>query len=116
MIGKNTIKWVHSLEMKKNRKREHLFVAEGPKVVGDLLAHYRPRAVFATAEWNGRASLPSYVTPETVSDDELRRLSFLHRGILFCRIDLGFLLDLVRYINLFVGDIFLDFYLLCSGR
>ena len=77
MIGKNTIKWVHSLEMKKNRKREHLFMAEGPKVVGDLLAHYRPRAVFATAEWNGRASLPSYVTPETVSDDELRRLSFL---------------------------------------
>ena len=77
MIRKNTIKWVHSLEMKKNRKREHLFVAEGPKVVGDLLAHYRPRAVFATAEWNGRASLPSYVTPETVSDDELRRLSFL---------------------------------------
>ena len=77
MIGKNTIKWVHSLEMKKNRKREHLFVAEGPKGVGDLLAHYRPRAVFATAEWNGRASLPSYVTPETVSDDELRRLSFL---------------------------------------
>ena len=77
MIVKNTIKWVHSLEMKKNRKREHLFVAEGPKVVGDLLAHYRPRAVFATAEWNGRASLPSYVTPETVSDDELRRLSFL---------------------------------------
>ena len=39
MIGKNTIKWVHSLEMKKNRKREQLFVAEGPKVVGDLLAH-----------------------------------------------------------------------------
>ena len=77
MIGKNTIKWVHSLEMKKNRKREHLFVAEGPKVVGDLLAHYRPRAVFATVEWNGRASLPSYLTPETVSDDELRRLSFL---------------------------------------
>ena len=77
MIGKNTIKWVHSLEMKKNRKREHLVVAEGPKVVGDLLAHYRPRAVFATVEWNGRASLPSYVTPETVSDDELRRLSFL---------------------------------------
>ena len=77
MIGKNTIKWVQSLEMKKNRKREHLFVAEGPKVVGDLLAHYRPRAVFATTEWNGRASLPSDVTPETVSDDELRRLSFL---------------------------------------
>ena len=53
MIGKNTIKWIKSLEMKKNRKREQLFVAEGPKVVGDLLAHYRPRAVFATSEWEG---------------------------------------------------------------
>ncbi|MGM9733170.1 MAG: RNA methyltransferase [Prevotella sp.] len=77
MIGKNTIKWVHSLEMKKNRKREQLFVAEGPKVVGDLLAHYRPRAVFATSEWEGKTTLPSYVTPEAVSEDELRRLSFL---------------------------------------
>ena len=77
MIGKNTIKWVHSLEMKKNRKREQLFVAEGPKVVGDLLAHYRPRAVFATSEWEGRSSVPSYAEVETVSDDELRRLSFL---------------------------------------
>ena len=37
MIGKNTIKWIKSLEMKKNRKREGLFVAEGPKVVGDLI-------------------------------------------------------------------------------
>ena len=77
MIGKNTIKWVHSLEMKKNRKREQLFVAEGPKVVGDILAHYRPRAVFATSEWEGRSSVPSYAEVETVSDDELRRLSFL---------------------------------------
>ena len=77
MIGKNTIKWVHSLEMKKNRKHEQLFVAEGPKVVADLLAHYRPRAVFATSEWEGRSSVPSYAEVETVSDDELRRLSFL---------------------------------------
>ena len=50
MIGKNTIKWIKSLEMKKNRKREGLFVAEGPKVVGDLISRFRLHTVFATRE------------------------------------------------------------------
>ena len=36
MISKAIIKFVHSLELKKNRNRERLFVAEGPKVVADL--------------------------------------------------------------------------------
>lgn len=38
MISKNQAKLIRSLELKKNREREKLFVAEGPKVVGDLLA------------------------------------------------------------------------------
>lgn len=77
MIGKNTIKWVHSLEMKKNRKREGLFVAEGPKVVGDLMSRFRLHTVFATEEWNGGGKLGAEVRRHTVDDDELRRLSFL---------------------------------------
>ena len=77
MIGKNTIKWVHSLEMKKNRKREGLFVAEGPKVVGDLLSRFRLHSVFATDEWTGGDSIGADVIVERVDDDTLRRLSFL---------------------------------------
>ena len=77
MIGKNTIKWVHSLEMKKNRKREGLFVAEGPKVVGDLLSRFRLHSVFATDEWTGGDSIGADVRLERVDDDTLRRLSFL---------------------------------------
>ena len=77
MIGKNTIKWVHSLEMKKNRKREGLFVAEGPKVVGDLMSRFRLHTVFATEEWNCGGKLGAEVRRHTVDDDELRRLSFL---------------------------------------
>ena len=47
MISKNQIKWVHSLELKKNRRREGLFVAEGPKVVGDLLrAGFKARQIY----------------------------------------------------------------------
>ena len=49
MLSKNQLKLVRSLELKKNRKKEGLFVAEGPKVVGDLLrAGYRARTIFCT--------------------------------------------------------------------
>lgn len=80
MISKNQIKLVRSLEQKKHRIDEGLFVAEGPKVVGDLLAcHFRPRVVFATEnlplEERGMESLADKIV--SVSDDELRRLSFL---------------------------------------
>ena len=69
MLSKNQLKLVRSLELKKNRKKEGLFVAEGPKVVGDLLrADYRARLVFSTTE------RPDAIL---ISDDELRKLSFL---------------------------------------
>lgn len=37
MISKNLIKWLKSLQMKKFRQAESVFVAEGPKLVGELL-------------------------------------------------------------------------------
>lgn len=71
MISKNQLKAVRQLEMKKYRTREGLFVAEGPKVVGDLLrCGFRPAMLFATAEWKGSDA-------QLVTDDELRKLSFL---------------------------------------
>ena len=69
MLSKNQIKLVRSLEMKKNRKRENLFVAEGPKVVGDLL-----RAGFQLHSAYSTVPRPD---AQLVTDDELRRLSFL---------------------------------------
>ncbi len=91
MISKNQIRLVRSLELKKNRKREQLFVAEGPKVVGDLLkAGYRAHTLFAIPEWRQAADV-MLATPSTspstsgadapavtvVTPDELRRISFL---------------------------------------
>ena len=73
MISKNQLKYIRQLEQKKYRRREGLFVAEGTKVVGDLLQRYRPEAVFATADWQAPAGIP----PQLVTDDELRRISFL---------------------------------------
>ena len=74
MISKSQIKFIRQLELKKYRKREGLFVAEGPKVVGDLLRHYQPAAIYATDEWI-KIWGDSQLTP--VSPDELRRISFL---------------------------------------
>ena len=95
MLSKATIKRIRALEQKKFRRQTGLFVAEGPKVVGDLLAAMSAREIFATAEWlNENRNLISTATmPEKssgkplgsdakptiteVSEEELRRLSFL---------------------------------------
>ena len=79
MISKNQIKFVKQLEMKKYRQREGLFVAEGPKVVGDLLnAGFEPHTIFATEEWTKHSPLTSHSSPLIpVTPDELRKLSFL---------------------------------------
>ena len=89
MISKNQIKYIRQLELKKYRKREGVFVAEGPKVVGDLMRRYQPVAVYATKEWfkedgastgsatisTGSATVQQQVTE--ITDEELRRISFL---------------------------------------
>ena len=78
MISKNQFKFIRQLDQKKYRRREGLFVAEGTKVVGDLLLRYQPHSLFATAEWlaaNRSVLSPSLAITE-VSSDELQRISF----------------------------------------
>lgn len=77
MISKNKIKYIHSLEQKKNRNKEGVFVAEGPKVVDELLAHYQAVTIVATEEWLDRHNLPSSTETIAVSEDELQKVSCL---------------------------------------
>ena len=72
MISKNQQKYIRQLEQKKYRKREGLFVAEGTKVVGDLLKRYKPKAVFATTQWQATEG----ITPQVLTEEELQRISF----------------------------------------
>jgi TrmH family RNA methyltransferase len=75
MISKNNIKFVRQLEQKKYRRKEGLFVAEGPKVVGDLIAAgFKPRMLFAVSEWIKQKQVS---TAQEVTEEELRKLSFL---------------------------------------
>lgn len=76
-LSKNKIRYIHSLELKKNRKAEHLFLAEGPKLVGDLLGHFPCRYLAGTGEWF--SSHPSAGADEAVqvTEEELARASLL---------------------------------------
>ena len=77
MISKNLIKFIRSLESKKNRERSGLFVAEGPKTVGDLAAVSQPKTIIATEEWFDKHASGSAAECIVASDDELRKVSFL---------------------------------------
>ena len=58
MLSKARIKQIHSLEQKKYRKEEGLFVAEGHKLVGELLAAgHRPVYLCHTPEWEETGGL-----------------------------------------------------------
>ena len=73
MISKNQVKLIRQLEQKKYRQREGLFVAEGPKVVGDLMRRWQPATVFATDDYKPTTA----VEVQRVTADELRRISLL---------------------------------------
>jgi len=82
MITNKQLKLIRQLEQKKFRRKEGLFVAEGPKVVGDLMARWTPSAVFAVEGYQPPLSADNRALYDSsriqrISDDELRRISFL---------------------------------------
>lgn len=62
--------------MKKFRTREGVFVAEGPKVVEDLIEVMRPKRLIATNEWINNKQTDG-IEIDIVTEEELARLSFL---------------------------------------
>ena len=75
MLSKNKIKYIRSLELKKKRKEEQVFVAEGHKLVGDLLGHFPCKLLIATSNWlkmNHSATANEIIE---VTQEELSRAS-----------------------------------------
>lgn len=85
MLSKAKIKWIKSLGERKFRQELQLFVAEGPKLVGELLRVYRPVYVAGTAAWiQSNSAMLQGVEADEVTPEELQRASFLRapQGVL----------------------------------
>jgi TrmH family RNA methyltransferase len=77
MISKNKIKFIHSLAKKKEREETGLFIAEGEKLISELLkANYAVETIFSTQE-------PITIRKEFINEftllsiDEMKRISQL---------------------------------------
>lgn len=78
MVSKNRAKFIRSLELKKNRKKEGVFLAEGSKIILELLQ---------CMECTWLAHTPDFECPESTrfpigdvdvcSEEELRKISLL---------------------------------------
>ena len=80
MLSKNQIKSITSLHHKKFRREENLFIAEGEKVVGDLLiSGWDVKAVYGVQEFfqmlPGSIRISKSTEIILVTDDELRKIS-----------------------------------------
>lgn len=77
MISKAKQRLIKCLDNKRGRQEHGLFLAEGPKVVEELLTAFVPQWVVATSSWwaEHSAAVALSVEREEVSTDELQRLS-----------------------------------------
>lgn len=81
MLSKNEIKYIQSLKAKKERQEAGVFVAEGPKIISELIGDnpgeivkvFGLPAFFSTLPAESVAQIPTTI----VSSEELERISFL---------------------------------------
>lgn len=83
MISKSQVKYIQSLNEKKFRNQENVFVAEGPKLIKELLAadNIETVALYAIEEWWRAHETLQEMLPSAecynISENELKRISFL---------------------------------------
>ena len=77
MISKNQIKFIKSLSLKKNRVKAQLFIAEGEKIVNELLnSNFEIEHIYATKQFSAiNRCQKSAIT--LITNDELLRISNL---------------------------------------
>lgn len=83
MLIKSQVKYIQSLSQKKHRDEEEVFVAEGPKIINELLksATVKPKAIFAVSDWiQSQINFPAEGASNLITEitkEELDRISFL---------------------------------------
>jgi RNA methyltransferase, TrmH family len=80
MLVKSQLKYIQSLGQKKSRDEAGVFIAEGPKIVHELINDIpgQVKQVYAAGEWiTSNPSLPPTIEVVEVTDDELKKISQL---------------------------------------
>ena len=80
MLGKSQVKYIQSLGQKKFRDEEGLFIAEGPKIVDELLlsAHDQIQQLYALPDWIAAHSTAlKDISVVELGEKELERISQL---------------------------------------
>ena len=80
MLNKSEVKYIQSLKDKKSRDEHGVFVAEGPRIMADLLNDCPADivSVYALESWMAsQPGLPSGIQCHIVADFELEKLSFM---------------------------------------
>src|SRR4051812_4346005 len=82
MISKNQIKHIRSLHLKKYREEEQCFIAEGVKVVNEVLLHNSDNIIelFCVKDYAERQNLllSRKVKHSVVTADELKKISAMN--------------------------------------
>jgi TrmH family RNA methyltransferase len=80
MLVKSRVKYIQSLGQKKGRDDEGVFIAEGPKIISELLSSpaCTIQAIYAVKEWIDQQPQPLHgIEVMEVSEDELGKISQL---------------------------------------
>ena len=78
-ISKNQVRFIRSLQQKKVRDEQHLFVAEGDKCIGELLGHFDLVTLVVTGASgiSGISGNPTPLLPYSSTPQELAQMSSL---------------------------------------
>lgn len=80
ILAKNTIKFITSLSVKKYRRQQACFIAEGPKITEELLhSSIRVLHIFAVSEWikKNKLIIPPTTKVTEINEAELHKISQL---------------------------------------
>jgi TrmH family RNA methyltransferase len=79
MLSKKVIKDIQSLNLKKHRTETGLFIAEGPKVIGELLQLIPEQFqnLYATAAWQESQQAWTPIPVSVITEEELQKVSQL---------------------------------------
>lgn len=78
MLSKNKIKFINSLKLKKFRDEYKLFIAEGDKLVKDLISGgYLIQEIYCTQKWLQNYPISRNILLNEINEEELSRISQL---------------------------------------